>query len=559
MQTSTNANKPVPTPVVGVHHHPYDFGAALVRAFPGKTIVLGYSDAKLSFKEDFLDQLTPENATYWNCHCCHHFFNKYAGLQALVYETDENDQIVGSLHHVPALWTVSDDVPTKLVGAYHHLRSKVMNAKWVMPFCNELNRADVKYGYSADRIGLKDKGGYEHWHFSLDGVRNFDVYGESKIAVLAKIENFSKRAEDWLSQLHSVEEIQTKFSMATTLLELSGKASQRVGDKVKTIDALKTFLLYCKAHSVAVAMALLTTSQFMRIQHLSSSVIGEYLRSLLIHRGDPQQCVAMFVKMTDPEYYQRAQKEASDQDLKNLRKMLVEKGYKNPFDWTWVTPEDKILDYRFPVTTSVDVDDVGDSGLGAIDRLLKGREESKVMTEVAAQRRCSQKEFLTDWLHRVKDAYVPSNTFYRHAMPVTMLLKLCSVVDGPLPVKSRTVAERTFMMFKNPTRAEYYGVNASQDLPLVGVTTLENGSKHFVFEGTLTDALAKSVSAPLFAETYNGDFHPHRRALEQLMDVVKPSGEVGQKVWLAIPHFRELPVIATVDGIKTRFTILFTD
>lgn len=556
-QTTTKV-KPEPKQYTGIIHHPYDHGAALLQSQVDKVITLGVSQGvTLSFKEDFLDQLRPDVAAFWHCYCCKSFFDKYATLLAQTYTLGEDGQ-VSDVRYVPAMWSITADTPEELIPAYQHLNAKLQDAKWVMPFCNELTKKDLAKGLTETYIGVKDRGGYQHWHFNPSHVRPLTAFGRTQSEVEAKLATLGTVFQKWLTTFKgSKETLTSEFQRVRTLMELDAKASKQVGEKMLSVDALEKALRLALDYGVKAAIPLLTSSDYNRLYHLSGSSIGRFLDLLIIEKKDAKLCLSEFVKMTDPEYYQRAQKEATDNDLKALKKMIVEKGYTNALNWSWCTPDDLVFvhDYRQAVTK---VDAVGDSAVDAIDALLGQRKPAKAVDELSKALTVTYEQFFEKYGTRLTNVkFVSSVTNSRSLF--TFAAKLNLSEGEPLPVKTADIAALSFYQLRTPVNPRFFGFMQNQTPKLIGAVRLPTANKTcFVVETTLTDEMAE-VGSPLFAENYNSYFYPHRRALEELMAHVKPKGVVGDTIALIVPRFDRLQIEGLIDNVRVRFTLLSTD
>lgn len=555
VQLENAVNQSAPTEVV---FHKYDLMKALVKNYPGYEFVLLENSIELSYDDDFLALLSPEQRAHWNCQCCRSFFGRYAALKALVIKRDENGHVA---HHtiVPAAWQLHGDLQDELgADVIKHLHDLVAASTTnLVPKTFNYNTRDLKVGYNTDSFGRAQTGQWNHMHFSLNSTDGENKphaihpshFGKTTAQVVKALDDARALMADIFSY-GGPAALTEKIVAARSFLEAACRGSDLVMRSTTKLDTLKYLVGLFAENKFDVALLLTTTDELWLLGHFRSQVIGNYLLGYL-EGGNLEILAKNFISQTDPLYYQRAQKEASDNDLKLLKKVLGSKKYGSAFDWRLMRESDLKVVHRFRGTETPQEPTTATS---LVDSLLSNREATKeTKPKSPTVKTMTLSAFMDTFINKVLNLgtlHIP-----RGVRP-HFLAKLDLAEGDDNPLKNNQLLQEgvRYTTIDIIDRSRIYGASSTYDV--IGVCEFDGERRLFV--RTPMNEYLTDVRLPLFAENYNSDFFPVRRGLETIMANSRIGGELGESVVLLL-LFRDAEFLCELEDMFVTVRVITTD
>lgn len=518
--------------------------------------VLFMSDpaAKLSYTKDFVQYLPEAEQPIWKCHVCREWFYRYGSDVIVSFENGERK--------VRSAYFGIENAPAPfLEAAFEHLGEILSTARPTTP-------RQVDNG--ARSVGKGEVGGFPHLnaHFGgevvLTAIPNAE-YEHMKASVLSyyrklmSVRNTSKG------------ELLDRLRQAVAVLGFDGKASAQIANHGKNIEVLIQYLdMAMKAGGPTWNYDNAPDSVRYVLYHLPGSSVGRFLEGFLFNDWTIEESVKEFVRITDPEFYKRAEREASEREMAEFGKLVED--YPGSIDWTMDTPDRVALEVSFG-TECPGVTKEEDRPLTASERLKQAQANTaktapKELDYVDAPSKKSMtlNEFIRTMAKDVVFMEFPTNRgtarFSFHYS-----LELPEGARSPLSYGGHTAISTLV----NPTYWTSVGINSDWS-PVIGLckapwigTDQEDRLQacyNWVLEGrALPGTLYPQVGAPLFADYYNGEFYKHRRSMETLIKSsnVKQAGEnpavlvnAGSEVHMRVWTKAKVRMIVVITGVDQK-------
>lgn len=507
---------------------------------------------KLSYTRDFVQYLPEAEQPIWKCHVCREWFYRYG--------TDVIVSYVNGARQVRSAYFGIENAPAAfLEAAFEHLAEMLSDARPTTP-------RQVDNGGRS--VGKGEVGGFPHLnaHFG-QGVQVTSIpnteYEHMKSSVLSyyrklmTVKNTSKG------------ELIDRLNQAVAVLGFDGKASAQIANHGKNIEVLIDYLRRSTT-SGGPAWSFDNAPDSVRyvLYHLPGSSVGRFMEGFLFNDWTIEESVKEFVRNTDPEFYKRAEREASEREMADFGKLV--EAYPGSIDWTMDTPDRVPLEVKFDTTRPGAVTEE-EKPLTASERLKQAQANASKSApkeldyvDAPSQKRMTLNEFIRTMAKDVVFMEFPSNRgsarFSFHYS-----LDLPEGARSPLSYGGHTAISTLV----NPTYWTSVGINTDWT-PVIGLckapwigTDQEDRLQacyNWVLEGrALPGTLYPQVGAPLFADYYNGEFYKHRRSMETLIKsssvilagenpavLVSAGSEVHMRVWTKA-KVRMVVVITGVD------------
>lgn len=483
-----------------------------------------------SFSKDFIAFLPEALQQEWNCHTCREWYREFGGDIAVSYENG-NRKVVSAYfepHQCPL---------PELADAFANLARKAVEGK-PDGLRNSFDGpqffgAGVAGAVDASVFGRKTHGGFNHFHAFFPKGANLPRVGQGTIRHRVALIGSTIAT---YARLGKFDVVEGRIKQAISLLDFDGRASDALVRAAKTAAALSTLLRRVVVEGQPVEYAYMTMEygDQERLHHLNGSTTGKFLEEIVVNAGDHQRAITNFVKQTDPELYQRAEREADDKAMAEFAKIVEQ--FPGCLEYRLIAPHEvqHFTPIRTKSTEQVNVPEPEDRSATA---LLRSRVKAHEVAKEKPVQRLS--------VNHSRPAEITIDSFIRTVLPNAERVEISTEgnarfsfafeVDpdhlgetSPLTWGTRY----SLSTLVNPAMWDHVGLGASAGIdrwtPLLGLAhspwhglgTDNKDILWWVIEGNAERSVGNflgSIKPPLFAPYYRGEFFPHRRAMETLM------------------------------------------
>ena len=509
---------------------------------------------KLSYTRDFVQYLPEAEQAIWKCHVCREWFYRYG--------TDVIVSYVNGERTVRSAYFGIENAPAAfLEAAFEHLGEMLSTARPTTP-------RQVDNG--ARSVGKGEVGGFPH----------LNAHFGSEVVVTAipnaEYEHMKSSVMTYYRKLMAVKntskgELLDRLRQAVAVLGFDGKASAQIANHGKNIEVLISYLdRSMKAGGPTWNYDNAPDSVRYVLYHLPGSSVGRFLEGFLFNDWSIEDSVKEFVRITDPEFYKRAEREASEREMADFGKLVD--AYPGSIDWAMNDVAGVKMELTFN-TQKPGPQAEEEKVLTASERLKMAQDFTSKKTpkeldyvDAPSQKRMTLNEFIRTMAKDVVFMEFPTNRgsarFSFHYS-----LELGEGAKSPLCYGGNTAISTLI----TPMYWSSVGIN-NDWTPVVGLnkapwigTDQEDRLQscyNWVLEvSALPGTIYPQVGAPLFADYYNGEFYKHRRSMETLIksSSVKSAGEhpavlvnAGSEVHMRVWTKAKVRMIVVLTGIDSK-------
>lgn len=484
------------------------------------------SSERRSFTKDFIAHLPEAIQQEWDCHACREWYREFGGDVLVSYENGERKVVSAYFepHQCPA---------PELADAFAFIARKAVSGKreglrntFDGPQCSG---EAIGGGHV---LGRMVAGGFSHFHAWFPETSNLPRIGQGTIR--HRVDLVGNTVGTY-ARVGKYDVVAGRIKQAIALLDFDGRATDALRRAAATANALMCLLEQTMVKGLPVEYAYLTMEygDQERLHHLNGSTVGKFLDEVVVREGNHEYAINNFVKQTDPELYQRAQREADDKAIAEFAK-LVDK-FPGCLDYRLLTAEE--TPYFLPIRTVAQTEE---QGAEAEDRsasaLLRARVKAHEVAKTKPQQRLS--------VNFNKPAQITIDSFIRTVLPNAERIEVNTRGHArfsfAFEVDPDHLSETSPLAWGNrfslstlvhPAMWSHVGLgDAAREAwtPLVGLAgspwmeaeTTNEKINWWVVEGNLeasAGGFLGTVKPPLFAPYYRGEFYPHRRSMETLM------------------------------------------
>lgn len=481
-----------------------------------------------SFSKDFIAFLPEAMQQEWDCHTCREWYREFGGDVAVSYEN-------GKRKVVSAYFEPHQCPLPELADAFANLARKAVEGK--LDVLRNTFDGPQFFGTSgavdSSIFGRKTHGGFSHFHAFFPKGANLPRIGQGTIRHRVQLVGTTVST---YARIGKYEVIEGRIKQAISLLDFDGRATDALVRAAKTAAALSTLLRRVMVEGMPVEYAYMTMEygDQERLHHLNGSTVGKFLDEIVVSEGDHQRAISNFVKQTDPELYQRAEREADDKAMAEFAKVVEQFPGCLEYRLIGANEVQHFTPIRTQSTEQVNVPEPEDRSATA---LLRSRVKAHEVAKAKPIQRLS--------VNHARPAEITIDSFIRTVLPNAERVEVSTEgnarfsfafeVDpdhlsetSPLKWGSRF----SLSTLVNPAMWDHVGLGASAGIdrwtpllglaysPWHGVETDSQDIVWWVMEGNTDRSVGSfltSIKPPLFAPYYRGEFFPHRRAMETLM------------------------------------------
>lgn len=483
-----------------------------------------------SFSKDFIAFLSEALQQEWDCHTCREWYREFGGDVAVSYEGGER-KIVSAYfepHQCPL---------PELADAFANLARKAVEGK-LDSLRNTFDGPQffgvvVAGEVSASVFGRKCAGGFDHFHAFFPVGVNLPRIGQGTIR--HRVELLATTVGTY-ARIGKYNVIEGRIKQAISLLDYDGRASDALVRAAKTAAALSTLLrrVIVEAQPVEYAYMTMEYGDQERLHHLNGSTTGKFLEEIVLKESDHQRAISNFVKQTDPELYQRAEREADDKAMAEFAKVVDQ--FPGCLEYRLIAPHE--VQHLTPIRTkSTEQVRVPEPEGRSATALLRSRVKAHEVAKEKPIQRLS--------VNHARPAEITIDSFIRTVLPNAERVEISTEGNARFsfafevdpdhlsessPLKWGTRYSLSTLV--NPAMWDHVGLGGSAGIdrwvPLLGLAHspwygLDTDNKDiiwWVIEGNAERSVGNflgSLKPPLFSPYYRGEFFPHRRAMETLM------------------------------------------
>lgn len=481
-----------------------------------------------SFSKDFVAFLPADMQQEWNCHTCREWYREFGGDIAVSYENGERKVVSAYFepHQCPL---------PELADAFANLARKAVEGKpdGLRNTFDGPQFFGTDGAVEASIFGRKTHGGFNHFHAFYPKGANLPRIGQGTIRHRVALVGTTVATYARTGKFNVVE---GRIKQAISLLDFDGRASDALLRAAKTAAALSTLLRRVMVEGLPVEYAYMTMEygDQERLHHLNGSTTGKFLEEVVLSDGDHQRAINNFVKQTDPELYQRAEREADDKAMAEFAKVVEQ--FPGCLEYRLIAPNEvqHFTPIRTETTEQAKAPEPEDRSATA---LLRARVKAHEVAKEKPIQRLS--------VNHARPAEITIDSFIRTVLPNAERVEISTEgnarfsfafeVDpdhlgetSPLKWGSRY----SLSTLVNPAMWDHVGLGATARIdrwtpllglahsPWHGIQTDNQDILWWVIEGNTERSVGNFLGAikpPLFAPYYRGEFFPHRRAMETLM------------------------------------------
>ena len=525
-------------------------------------------DRKWSWKHDVLALLPESERQNWDCRCCRETFKKFVTAVVVTY-----NHATGYLRLKSLFWdpeTVHEELRPACENI-NGLLSQAFKRRRIRPLQYDLdsgvvNPLMVRTGQdrSGRRIGVAEAGGFGHIHAEVPSDVQVLVRGDSLFQETLK--NFQSFADEHRGYIGTgfnarlAKDIQLLDATATDdIVRNTPYESHR-----QSLDiVINAFAIFMEKHlpvTTALAITALTEGALERVYHFKSSAIGQFYDWSMSDRSTPNDRVAGYLNLIAPENYKRAQREAEEREMGALLE-LVETKYPTALELEICTNAELNVHWFGEDPTMAKVPAADEGEMTQIQKLRK-------MANRTAEAEAAKADEVVDSDH-VK------------TITTSDFVQLMASEEFATVELAVGVAVRVSMLQQLKDRSAegvlkagvtHIPVTLSQQLPrwdygleewtpmgcvsdAVVLDTERGAEKLYCLAMPAEKPIFKSMPIGLFADTYNSEFHAHRRAMETLLRSTTAPIGAGQFVISVLPSNFTGRVRLLRKGQKVRQTV----
>lgn len=497
---------------------------------------------KWSYTKDVLNRLPEDQRQQWNCNTCRKFF--YNTINAVIISDDGAKGTIKSLVWDP------ENAPLELTAAAEHI-STVIEQLGKFEGAFTIDHETFPLWKEQNILGKPEHGGWEHLSASIDPNKILVADDVSKEYWNRQLENVKLLVGKLYSDV-----VPARIAQLEEILNTKGRGSEKVKAVIQTYETVREFLQLALRTTVAKALTLSTASVRHQLFHLPGSVAGEMLLAAIANPEAMAYHADKGLERFDPLTYQRAQREATQQELAGLFKLVTEQR-PGALDWVIATENEVELLTSYGAGEETPESPEQTDALSALERLQRSLTPRAIVEQTPVD---TVDRIKISWERLLRDVLPKARTVEFFIAARTRATILMRRKNTELPSPLRDDGDYSVITTANHNPTEGFGLKSGWnklygtiDSKLVG-----NGDiTVFVLRGRISGELYKRVPPPLFPESYKPEFFQYRKAFEELLQQSYAEAGTGEYAHILVPAAGDCSIRVTSDAnVLTTYDVI---